>query len=71
MQDESTKQSEAGAAEHCLFQHLKPIDLSLGGAGSPGKIQVGLHGTKIAPQADDELLQCGAAYMCEHIFQLL
>ncbi len=60
MQDASAEQSEAGAAEHCSFQHLEPIDLSLSEAGGPGKIEGGLHGTEIVPQADDERLQCRA-----------
>ena len=49
MQHASAEEAEAGAAIHRSFQHLESVYLAFSGAGGPGQLEGGLHGTEIAP----------------------
>ncbi len=52
---------EAGAAAHGSFDGLDAVDLALGGACGPGRVQRRLHGGEVAPEACGEFGQlCGS-----------
>ena len=71
MQDPRTQKVEPGAAIHGPFQHLESVDLTLSGTRGPGKIECGLYGAAVAPQAANKLLQRRITRMSQYLIEAL